>query len=596
MAKYSVHQQPVETLLSWIKSQEIAIPEIQRPFVWKSAQVRDLIDSLYKGYPIGYIITWRNHDVKTKDGQIAQGRKILIDGQQRVTAITAAIAGKRVLDKKYKEKSINISFNPLTETFDVLNSAQERSPQWVNTIQPIVNDEVSISKTIRDYLSENPDADEAIVEERFENLKKIKNKQVGIIELDQSLDIDTVTEIFIRINQSGVVLSNADFVMSKIASDREYGGNKMRKLVDYFCRLITDRDFKKHIEDNDPEFAQHPYYQALKWMADGKDDLYRPEYADILRVAFTNRFSRGKFSDLVALLSGRNFETRKYEEEIARASYGKLEAGLLDSVNQTNYQRFLMLLESAGFISTKMISSKNSINFAYALFLKLRNDKCSDPEIQHFVKSWLIISLLIGRYSGSSESKIDEDIKLINDKGIGATLNMMEETYLGEGFWEHGLVQNLETSSTNNNAYNVYVAAQVYFGAKAFLSDSMTISSLLGQRGDIHHIFPRGFLKSHNFSQRMYNQVANYVHTEQATNTKIGMAGPVDYMGRVKAEITNGHRELSSIKSEEALRQNLEENDLPHNLHEAKAEDYEDFLIVRRKKMAAKIKNYYAEL
>ena len=137
MAKYSVHQQSVDTLLSWIKSGEIAIPEIQRPFVWKAKKVRDLIDSLYYGYPVGYIITWRNPDVKLKNGQLSAGKKVLIDGQQRITALTAAIVGRRVLDQNYKEVKITIAFNPLTERFEVLNNAFKKSPEWIDDIHPI---------------------------------------------------------------------------------------------------------------------------------------------------------------------------------------------------------------------------------------------------------------------------------------------------------------------------------------------------------------------------------------------------------------------------------------------------------------------------
>src|SRR5690606_32048295 len=264
MPKYSVHQQPVETLLSWIKSGDVAIPEIQRPFVWKSAKVRDLIDSLYQGYPVGYIITWRNPDVKLKNGELSAGKKVLIDGQQRITALTAAIVGQRVLNKNYKEVNIRIAFNPLNEKFEVLNKAIEKSSEWIDNINPIVNDEITISKARKAYMKINPNVDEDFIEKRIENLKKIKDKQVGIIELDHSLDIDTVTEIFIRINQKGVVLSNADFVMSKIAADEINGGNKMRKLVDYFCRLIVDKGFNKHILDNDKSFANHEYYKAMK--------------------------------------------------------------------------------------------------------------------------------------------------------------------------------------------------------------------------------------------------------------------------------------------------------------------------------------------
>jgi hypothetical protein len=596
MAKYSVHQQPVETLLNWIKAGEIAIPEIQRPFVWKASKVRDLIDSLYHGYPVGYIITWRNPDVKLKNGELSAGKKVLIDGQQRITALTAAIVGQRVLDKNYKEINIRIAFNPLTQKFDVLNKALENSSEWIKSINPIINDEITISKARRDYMVLNPDADEVLIEQRIEDLKKIKNKQVGIIELDHSLDIDIVTEIFIRINQKGVVLSNADFVMSKIAADEKHGGNKMRKMVDYFCRLVVDKDFNKHIIDNDKDFAAHNYYKTIKWMATGHDDLYIPDYIDFLRVAFTFKFHRGKFSDLVALLSGRNFETRTYEDEIAERSYAALSEGLNDFANQTNYQRFLMIVKSTGLISDKLISSKNSLNFCYALYLKLRKDGMQETETQRYVKKWLVMSLLIGRYSGSAESLIDEDIKQIEEKGIEKYMLHMEQSNLGEGFWDYTLVSDLESSSINNNAFNVYLAAQCNNNATAFLSKSMKISSLIEQRGDIHHIFPKKYLVKNKFEPKQYNQVANFVYTEQASNIKVGDMAPSVYLAKVKSEIKNGIFNLSTIDTETILIANLQHNDIPLNLENSDYLEYENFLGTRRKLIAKKIKEYYENL
>ena len=596
MAKYSVHQQPVETLLSWIKSGDIAIPEIQRPFVWNGAKVRDLIDSLYQGYPVGYIITWRNPDVKLKNGELSAGQKVLIDGQQRITALTAAIVGQRVLDKNYKEINIRIAFNPLEEKFDVLNKAYEKSPEWIDNINPIVNDEISISKAIRKYCQDNPEADEELVEERIENLKRIKTKQVGIIELDASLDIDTVTEIFIRINQKGVVLSNADFVMSKIASDEQHGGNKMRKMVDYFCRLLVDKGFIKHIQDNDTAFTQSDYYKEIKWMATGADDLYVPDYIDMLRVAFTFKFSRGKFSDLVALLSGRNFETRSYEGSIAEASYAKLSEGLSAFVNQTNYQRFVMIIKSTGLISRKLISSQNSLNFAYALYLKLREDGVGEAETQGYVKRWMVMSMFIGRYSGSAESRIDEDIKQVNEKGIAAYLLQMEQANLGVGFWDFGIINDLETSSVNNNAYNLYLAAQVTTNTVAFLSKIMKISTLIEQRGDVHHIFPKKYLMNNGYSQKAYNQVANFVYTEQATNIKVGMLTPKDYLDKVKVQIQAGTNGISTLVSDSSLQENLINNDIPGIIKEASHLVYEDFLEERRRLMANKLKIYYGQL
>jgi hypothetical protein len=331
-------------------------------------------------------------------------------------------------------------------------------------------------------------------------------------------------------------------------------------------------------------------------MATGSDDLYVPNYIDVLRVAYTYKFSRGKFSDLVALLSGRNFETRTYQEDISERSYALLSDGLMDFVNQTNYERFIMLVESTGLIHNKLISSKNSLNFSYALYLKLRNEGMAETETQHYVKRWLIMSLLIGRYSGSSESTIDEDIKQINEKGVAAYIAQMEQNNLGEGFWEFSLVSDLETSSVNNNAYNVYLAAQCNANAPSFLSKSMKISSLIEQRGDIHHIFPKKYLSDNGFIQRQYNQVANFVYTEQATNIKVGKMPPIEYLRKVKQEIEEGTFNISTIDSSISLENNLSENDIPVSLQTANFNNYDDFLKERRKLMAIKIKNFYKKL
>lgn len=107
--KYSVHDYTVEQILNFIKSNEIAIPEIQRPFVWKGKQVRDLVD---KGYPTGYIIVSKSPDLKLKDGTTASGKNIMIDGQQRVTAMMTAFSGLEVFNADFEKKHIAIAYNP----------------------------------------------------------------------------------------------------------------------------------------------------------------------------------------------------------------------------------------------------------------------------------------------------------------------------------------------------------------------------------------------------------------------------------------------------------------------------------------------------
>ena len=127
-----------------------------------------------------------------------------------------------------------------------------------------------------------------------------------MIELAPDLDIETVTEIFIRINSKGVVLSQADFVMSKIASNSDYNGNELRKAIDYFCHLAIAPDFFRHIIDNDKDFINTDFFQKIQWLKSENEDLYDPDYNDLIRVAFTTQFNRGRLSDLVSLLSGRN--------------------------------------------------------------------------------------------------------------------------------------------------------------------------------------------------------------------------------------------------------------------------------------------------
>lgn len=600
MSKYSIVNQPVETLLAWIKSGDIAIPEIQRPFVWSATKVRDLIDSLYEGYPVGYIITWRNQDIRLKDGTLSAGKRILIDGQQRITALTAAVVGQKVLNKDYKKVSIKIAYNPMAEgdepKFEVCNTAIEKNPRWISDIAPILSGTISPYKALDGYTELNPDADKDLIGQKLDKLKGISNRQIGVIELDAYLDIDTVTEIFIRINQKGVVLSNADFVMSKIASDETYGGNGLRKMIEYFTHLLNDKSFLNTIEANDPEFAQSDDFNKISWITNIEDNLYRPNYVDVLRVAYTKEFSRGKFSDLVALLSGRDFENKRNIESIAEKSYAKLRKGIEAFFNQTNYQRFLTLIQSAGFINQKLISSRTSLNIAYALYLKLRDENYAEPQIQTLIKRWFVMSMLTGRYSGSSETVIERDSKQIVEKGLENYLEDITTVELDEGFWNYRIVNDLISSSTVNNAYLCYLAAQCKKNENAFLSDSMSIQNLIEQRGDEHHIFPKKYLERNGFKKSDYNQVANYVYTEQQLNIKLADKAPSIYMAEVKKDIDTHTNALTAILSEQELERNLAINCLPIGLQNYTFENYQEFLTERRREMSKKIKDYYAKL
>src|SRR5213596_69049 len=142
--RYSVTPHPIETLLTWVKSGEIAIPEIQRPFVWEPVKVRNLLDSLYQGYPVGYLIAWRNPAVRLKDGSLSAGKRILIDGQQRVTALMAALLGRDVMTKDYETVRIRIAFHPFEECFEVTNPAIRNDPAWLPDVAELFAPDVKL--------------------------------------------------------------------------------------------------------------------------------------------------------------------------------------------------------------------------------------------------------------------------------------------------------------------------------------------------------------------------------------------------------------------------------------------------------------------
>jgi hypothetical protein len=596
MQKYSVNQQLIETLLAWVKSGEIAIPEIQRPFVWDSSKVRDLIDSLYKDYPVGYVIAWRNPNVRLKDGTVSEGKKILIDGQQRVTALTAAILGQYVISKTYQRIKIKIAFNPISQRFEVQNPAITKDKTWLHDISHVVSGESDLFEVAEKYFELNPDVDKKHVRSSFSNLVNIIKKQVGVIELSHDLDIETVTEIFIRINSKGVVLSQADFAMSKIASNSEYNGNELRKAIDYFCHLAISPEFYKHIVDNDATFANSEFFAKMQWLKTENEDLYDPDYTDLIRVAFTSQFNRGRLSDLVSLLSGRNFETRTFEESIAEESFKKLKFGVVNFINESNYKKFLMIIKSAGFISSKLVRSQNALNFAYILYLKLRELQVNSVAIEGYVRRWFVYSILTGRYSGSPESIFDFDIKQISAKPFNDYLREKEAGELSDAFWNSSLPQSLDTSVASSPYFHVFLAAQVKHNDRGFLSKDVLVSDLVSLRGDIHHLFPKDYLRKNGLDRSRYNQIANYVYMQSEINIKIGNKPPKAYFEVLQNQITSKDFKLSGLSTTEELLSNLNMNCVPVEIMQMEIDDYSEFLSLRRKLMAAKIREYYFAL
>lgn len=597
VSTYSVHE-----ILGLISSGDIAIPEIQRPFVWDSTQVRDLIDSLYNGYPTGYLITWRNPDVKIKGGGTAAGKTVLIDGQQRVTAIMASLAGMPVLNDDYESKRVKIAFNPLYEgedtPFAVLTPVIDKDTKWVSDIAELFKPGFNSWTFVNDYIQANPGCDPSVVNAHISDLLSIASSQLGCIVVNASCTIDEVTDIFIRINSKGAVLSQADFAMSKIAADEVHGGNMLRKAIDYYCHLAVKPEFWSTVSTVDPDYMATEYAQKAEWLKNDKDDIYDPDYNDVLRVAFMYRFGRGKLADLVSLLSGRDFKTRDFKSEIADESFDELKTGVLKFMDHNNFQDFTLALKSAGFVSSSLITSKGAVNFAYNLYLRLREDpSVPATQVKRYVQRWFVMSVLTGRYSGSSESVMDRDIRRIAEQGFLSFYDDIVRAQLSDTFWDVQLPQNLATTSTRTGCWTTYCAAQVKAADNTLFSNGFKVSNIVTTIGDVHHIFPRKYLqKEISAPQRLYNQLANYAFLERRINIAVGTKRPGTYFTEALDAIRAGEEYFGDISDERELMDNLVTNCIPTDIFDMGAADYQGFLEERRTLMAQKIKAYFQSL
>lgn len=596
MAKYEVKQTAVSQVLADVRSDKIAIPELQRPFVWKTWQVRDLLDSLYNGYPVGYLITWQSVGAKLKGGEVAAHQQILIDGQQRVTALRAAIAGQTVVGSRYQNKRIAISFNPLTEEFATQTPAIRKSNQWIHDISDFYSGSSQLT-FLRSYFDKNPDVDQRKVEASVTRLAAIEHAQVGVISLADDLDVETVAEIFVRINAKGVPLSSADFVMSKIATYGDEGRN-LRKLIDYFCHLSVAGHAFSDIKENDQEFSATEHLQKIQWLQNQSDELFQPDYTDVIRITGLVGFNRGKAGAIVSELSGLDPETRKIDESRIPGAYERFAHALDQLVSKTHLERFVMMIKSAGFIDASMIGSKNALNFAYALYLLLRQDgEMTEGQRSRIIKRWFVLTLLSGRAVGSFESTWETDLRRIRESGAKRYLEILEGSVLGEGFWTVALPQELNTPSSRNPAFQTYLAARVNSGGRGFLSKSVNVAQMIEGHGDLHHVVPKNHLIKNGFpKQGDYNQVANFALTETPINIAIKDHPPKEYMGLVSEQIATGELRLGEITNEEDLKANLTENAIPEFIGNVTADNYLDFLEARRKMMAVLIRRYYEAL
>ena len=357
-------------------------------------------------------------------------------------------------------------------------------------------------------------------------------------------------------------------------------------------------DFYGQLSNGDKEFMASEYAPKLRWLKDDRENIYDPEYGDMLRVSFMHMFGRAKLGDLVSLLSGRDFLDRSFKEEVAQDSFAKLSAGVSNFMNQYNFEQFVLAIKSAGFISPKLLTSQMTLDFAYTLYLILQQSgEIPKIEIKRQIQKWFVLSTLTGRYIGSPETQMDRDLRTIAAKGFKEFQADNESALLSDAFWDVRLVQNLETASISSPYFSTFLAAQIFAGDRSLLSNSSKVSDLISVAGDVHHIFPREYLKKNGFGDRsQYNQVANYTYLDTGVNISIGMKAPADYFTAAFSQCDTGEIVVGTITDRNALVENLAANCIPAGIENMTAADYPEFLQQRRVMMAKKIKEYYYSL
>lgn len=591
---YKITQYSVSSILGYVENSQIAIPEIQRPFVWKGEEVRALIDSLYEGYPIGYLIVWQNSQVRVRNFGKGGTKKILIDGQQRVTALMAALLGKEVLDEQYQSHRIRIAFNPLAgkgeERFAVCDTKHEEDSRWIPDISIFFRRDFSFRQFEKEYKEANPDEDFTPLEESVDTLKEIVKHQVGVIELSFLLDIDVVSEIFIRINLQGKPLNQEDFVMSKISVNEQYGGDYIRNCIDYFCHLLREPSFYQVLQQNETEFFNSEYGKALIWCQNEEQSLYIPSYADVLKVVLISYFGKTRIGDLVHLLSGRDgekkiFSKKEISKKVSEEAFEKLGAGVKAFVCEENFQGFQKALKKAGYSCSRLLYSQSVLNYCYAMYLLMYRQGIGEKERESLLSKWITMAMITGHYQSGGESTVQKDYTNAQEEGFASYLAQIEELKLTDEFYNNILPEKFTSTTARTAPFLAYVATQCARGVHSLYSD-VTIEELYKNKTESYQILPKAYLAKCGYKTReIYGQVANLTYISKETKDIIRKKSPVDYKESLEKAI-----------GIEKIRTSLKENGLAETVFTANETDVIQILADRRRQMASEIRDFYKTL
>lgn len=570
----------LQGLINNIDMGTIGLPDIQRPFVWPDTKVRQLFDSLYKGYPVGYLLFWENANIEgiksigTSNKQKA-AQLLIVDGQQRLTSLYAVIKGQEVIRENYTKTNIVIAFNPMEEKFEVPDAAIRRNPRYFQNVSEIWKENSNIIKIINQYVSnlknhvELTEKEEEQIQESFMKLKNLETYPFSVLELSQEIDEEQVADVFVRINSQGKTLNQADFILTLMSVFWDEG----RTNLENFCR--------------DARTPSTSHATPFNYLIVPKPD-------QMLRVAVGLAFRRARLQYIYSILRGKDLETGLFSEERRDLQFENLKVAQAQALDLTNWHEFLKALKQAGFINESFISSNNNILYAYVLFLIGRVDYKVDLfTLKKLIARWFFMSSITGRYTSSPETAMEMDLAKLRSINSGEEfvnlLNEVIDSQLTNDFWEVTLPMDLSTSSFRSPSLFAYYAALNIHDAVGLFS-KLKVHELLqtGLRAnksalERHHLFPKAWLMRNGVTEtRDFNQIANFALVEWSDNIAISDKEPKVYL---------------PFYEERFDQENLEKmrywHALPENWQEM---EYREFLIERRKKIAQVVADGFRKL
>lgn len=571
----------LQGLLSDIDIGRIGLPEIQRPFVWPNAKVRDLLDSMYRGYPVGYLLFWETGAASDRartigpDGKQKAPSLLIVDGQQRLTSLYAVMRGIPVLRDNFQHETIRIAFNPLEGKFEVPDATTDRTPEFLPDISAVLaKDSFSV---INGYLSRIETTRKLTDEERERAIKAITRLfelpgyPFVALELNATATEEQVADVFVRINSEGKKLNQSDFILTLMSVFWDEG----RTALEHFS-----------IETRRPP--------ASLGSASAYNQIFQPEPDSLLRVDVGIAFRRGRLQHIYSLLRGKDLQTGQFSQQRREQQFERLKAAQTRVLNPTYWADYLNVVRAAGYRNMRYVSSEMALVFGYQLYLIGRAEYGVAPHaLKQAVARWLFMALLTGRYTGATETQFEKDLALLPASGgAGAFLQTLAEVGNAEltaDYWDKTLPLELATSSGRSPSLFAYYAALVLCDARALFSKGKVADLLdppaAGHKKALerHHLFPKRHLKKLGVEGvRETNQIANYALVEWDDNIAISDIAPKNYWPHYAARFAS--TELADMMRWHAL---------PDGWW---VMDYADFLRARRPLIAHVIRDGFNQL